>query len=516
MKTSRFSLALPAIFLSGAALFAFCQTPQKKISVVPKAASVAAQRVLIVGGGPNLNNNQVAIESNVRYLNRILPPTTSRTVLFADGKTQSENVFFDQPQNLSRGEYLYDLIWEDDGPQSIVSTWRRPNLGWRLEGASRRADIDRAFGNLARDSRKNPRPVLLYFTGHGSQNQANSNDNFYDLWNGEQLSVRDLAAQIARLPRKIPVTIVMVQCFSGAFANLLFAEGKPQNRVLERDIAGFFAATRTRVAAGCTSEVDEAEYHDFTSYFFAALSGRDRVGRKISGVDFNRDGRVGGDEAFCYTLAEDKSIDVPVATSDIFLRRFVSRNNSSTRYSHVLNRASSGQKYALEKLSKELGLSGENRLAQARQKLEDDSSLPQIAANLVSESAIARDKSRFESLRHNERARLLKIWPNLKSANKSLREAAQTALTAQLEREANDANWKNLRQAANEWQKLELEKARVEEAAEVRRAHLLRFVSLHESVALGTKLMNSNNNALKNRFARLLRHEAQTFLPSVK
>src|ERR1043166_1338504 len=30
-------------------------------------------RVLIVGGGPDLANNQVAIESNVRYVGRLLP-----------------------------------------------------------------------------------------------------------------------------------------------------------------------------------------------------------------------------------------------------------------------------------------------------------------------------------------------------------------------------------------------------------------------------------------------------------
>ena len=456
MSNSRLPFSVAALALSFTAFLAFSRAPQLSMS----AAKIAPQRVLeprvlMVGGGPDFDNNQVAIESNVRYLNRLLPPETPRTLLFADGKTGSETVLFDQPQNLSRGEYLYRVVWEDDGPQDVLSTWRRPNLGARLDGASRRAEVNHAFVKLARDSRSSPRPILLYFTGHGSRNDADLNDNFYDLWNEETLSVRDLSAQIARLPKNVAVNLVMVQCFSGAFANLIFAGAKPGNRVLDRDIAGFFATTCNRVAAGCTSEVDEAEYHDFTSYFFAALTGRDRVGRKISGADFNRDGRVGGDEAFYYTVAYDKSIDVPVATSDIFLRRFVPQKGSSTRYSAVFDGASAAQKFALEKLSGELKLSGENRLVQAQRELADgaESWLGKVSGEVLSGGEIEGAKEKFEALRHDERARLLKSWPNLKSPNAAARKAAQTALTAQLALEADDARWKALRDAVEKWGK---------------------------------------------------------------
>src|SRR5262249_52445837 len=141
------------------------------------------------------------------------------------------------------------------------------------------------------------------------------------------LSVRELARHIARLPASTPVTLVMVQCFSGAFGNVIFEGGDPQGQWTGRDIAGFFAAVNDRMAAGCTSAINETEYHDFTSYFFAALTGRDRVGRRVTGADYNGDGRVGMDEAYCYTLANDQSIDVPICTSDVFLRRFVSHND---------------------------------------------------------------------------------------------------------------------------------------------------------------------------------------------
>ena len=132
--------------------------------------------------------------------------------------------------------------------------------------------------------------------------------------------MRELAAHIATLPPEVPVTLVMVQCFAGAFGNLVFTGGDPKAAAVEREIAGFFAATREREAAGCTPEVNEAEYHDFTSYFFAALTGRDRVGRAVTGADYNQDGKVGMDEAYTYSLIHDVSIDVPVCTSDVYLR----------------------------------------------------------------------------------------------------------------------------------------------------------------------------------------------------
>ncbi len=511
-------MTLPALALSVAAFFSLGSAPQKPIEVNPRATAMGASkiaplRVLIVGGGPDLDNNQVAIESNVRYLKRLLPIGTPRTVLFADGNPQSETVLFDQPQKLSRGRYLYGLLMEDDGPQDVLSTWRRPNLGSSLDGASHRADIDKAFAKMARDAAHSSRSVLLYFTGHGSKNDQNPDNNNYDLWGDEELSVRDLSTQIARLPQSVPVTLVMVQCFSGAFANLLFQNGDPKSALLNRDIAGFFATTRFRTAAGCTSELNEAEYHDFTSYFFAALTGRDRVGRKVTGADYNHDGRVGMNEAFCYTLANDKSIDIPVATSDLFLRRFVSLAGSSTRYSVVQAFALSGQRFALNKLADELKLTGEHRLAQAEDRWRHLSS--QSATDAVAETRVVAARERFLTLRHQMRAAVFAAQPNLNSKDAALKAKALGNFQAQLEREASSEKWKPLFDAGKEWETLAIAQSDQGEQAEVEAAHLARFIVLHQSVALRMKLQASSNVALKNRFARLMRHESSTLLPPV-
>src|SRR5258708_3063238 len=63
-----------------AATLILCVTATHAIDPIRRAIS---PRVLIVGGGPDLHNNQVAIESNVRYVGHLLPQATSRLTLFA-------------------------------------------------------------------------------------------------------------------------------------------------------------------------------------------------------------------------------------------------------------------------------------------------------------------------------------------------------------------------------------------------------------------------------------------------
>ncbi|MDQ2688061.1 MAG: hypothetical protein M3Y28_09370, partial [Armatimonadota bacterium] len=190
----------------------------------------------------------------------------------------------------------------------------------------------------------------------------------YNLWNDEDLTVTKLASYLDTLPTETPVTLVMVECFSGAFGNLLFENGDAQGAPIKRNLCGFFASLPSREAAGCTPEVNEANYHDFTSYFFAALSGQDRLGKPSTGADYNHDGRIGMDEAFDYTLLHDISIDTPVCTSDVFLRRYITTSNEDvfrTPYSTIIPWASPGQRAVLDGLSAQLGVTGEARLADA-------------------------------------------------------------------------------------------------------------------------------------------------------
>jgi hypothetical protein len=300
---------------------------------------------LIVGGGPDLENNQVAIESNVRYVDRLLNPQISRRILFADGNPDTKSVLYEDANGSSY--YRRPEIYKIDGPSAIDPF---------------KAECDR----LAEEAKSGAADrVLLYFTGHGNGNEpSNYDDNYFDFWNDRKLSVQQLASCIDVLPPKTPVTLVMVQCFSGSFGNLIFQDGDPTKPLSDRPICGFFAAVAPRMAAGCTASIKEVDYHDFTGYFFAALTGEDRMGRPVTGADYKRDGKITMSEAYAYALIHDDSIDTPTCTSDTFLRRFVKIPDAdcfAESWSQIRKWATRAQVAALDALSTDVHVTGEYR-----------------------------------------------------------------------------------------------------------------------------------------------------------
>ena len=164
----------------------------------------------------------------------------------------------------------------------------------------------------------------------------------------------------------------MAQCFSGGFGNVLFKKANPDLSLDNHPVIGFFAAESDREAAGCGTETNSPLYQDFSSYFFGALSGRDRFGHALQGADFNGDGRVTCHEAWCYALIHDDSIDTPICTSLVFLRRFSGASDSAiftTPYHTLSESATPVERAALDALSARLGLDGEQRLLAAYDRL---------------------------------------------------------------------------------------------------------------------------------------------------
>jgi len=343
MKPIREAVRGRTIFTAALALGALFVVPFQSA----RGAS-APLHALVVGGGPDFDHNQAAIESNVRYVTRLLPPGATERILFADGSRQTKDV----------------LCLDKNGNEY----YRTPMLPV-IDGPTRLLPFQHEVETAAPVAGDNPASLLLYFTGHGSPNrESNFENNQYDMWNADALNVQRLASDIDALPASLPVTVIMVQCFSGAFGNLLFQNGDPKAPLTNRDICGFFASISQRPAAGCTPEVNEANYRDFTGYFFAALTGTDRLGHHVGDADYNHDGRVGMDEAFAYTLIHDHSIDTPVCTSDVFLRRFVKDTDEQvfkTSYAQVRAWASPAQRTALDSLSKTLMFRDDARLPKA-------------------------------------------------------------------------------------------------------------------------------------------------------
>lgn len=497
------------IALAGLAALGFSSRPGPRRATAVSRADPRLD-VLIVGGGPSPEYNQVAIESNVRYLQRILPRSAPRTVLFADGDPSHATVEYDSGAAPTAGAQVLDLLL-DNGSLDPGVKWRAPRLGGRLDGPSKQADVDAAMQRLGAEAASSPgAEALIYFTGHGSPNRRDKDNNVYDLWGGGGLSVRHLALDIRQIPQSTPVTLVMVQCFSGAFANLLFENGDPSGAPLSRGLAGFFATVKERVAAGCTSAVDEADYHDFTSYFFAALSGRDRVGRAVTGADYDGDGRVEMDEAFCYALSHDDSIDIPVCTSDVFLRRFEPDANTSLfsrPYSTVLGWASPAQRGALMELSSLLGISGDDRASRVYRDLSNTGfGADESNASRREENAGAQ----YKAVRSDARQELFRRYPSLQASPSAARRAEEVVAAKAISADAGKAPWADLLSAESRW----VDAQNAEEREEIAVAHQIRFVRLFKSVVLGHLLEQKGDSTIRARYERLIADEHQPLLPT--
>ena len=346
-------------------------------------------RVLIVGGGPNPEYNQVAIENNVRWVDTLVPGKLSRTVLYCDGKGEGPLVQVSEEQDNAADalSLLFQAPRTSGRSRSGISY--RSSAVSKIDGPSTLQGISSRFDQLSLENS----PVLLYFTGHGSPDRRNLDANRFDLWGEGGITPEGLSKQISRLPPGTPVTLVMVQCFSGAFANLIFQNGDPQAPLVDRPVCGG--------AAGCTPELDEAEYRDFTSSFFAGLTGRDRVGRKVARPDYNQDGKIGFDEAYAYALVNDPSIDVPVVTSDAFLRRFVPVEDDTViteiPWEKIRQAASPAQRAALDGLCVVLGprAQGADRVANAldefRRRSRQGDARPRFTDKIRTETAELRD-----------------------------------------------------------------------------------------------------------------------------
>lgn len=477
----------PGLFPAVAALSALLLCP--RVLFAGQSEPPAPLTTLIVGGGPTPEYNQVAIESNVRFVDGLLPAGSPRRILFASGNPAARNVQYTEPgRTLTSSETAFGILFGLKSSDGGGEKYRAARLRV-VNGPSTAAGLDSEFERLR--SASGDGSLLLYFTGHGEADQNNDLDNnAYNLWGNSNLTVRSLATRLKRLPEKKPVVLVMVQCFGGAFGNLIFENGDPRPGVLtDRPLCGFFATTRDRVAAGCTPEVDEAEYRDFTGSFFAALTGKDRLGRPVRATDFDGDGVIEMDEAMAWAQMTEPSIDVPMCTSDVFLRRFLSLDDdvvTATPYSRIVGWASPAQRAVMERLSVDLRVSGEGRLKTALAAVREDAEISDGGERDVDMTPAV--SAAYQNIRHWKND-LSARFPALRRRSASARARAEATALAWLKAHAeavrsilkSDATISGAESASY--------------AAELRGARWLRLMRVAKSVVLERRLRESGDTA---------------------
>ncbi len=293
-------------------------------------------RFTTFGGGGAPSYNEIAIEKNVFYFQRTLKALGQdpdrANIWFANGDDGRKTV-----------RYV------EDGEEKF----KAPTISG-VQGSATFANLRSAMEEEAKQSN----PLFFYFTGHGSHNRSDENNNAMILWNEQNANVRQFTAMLDRLPPEKPFVAVMVQCYSGSFANLIYKNGHAKQGVALHDRCGFFATVKERPSVGCTPEVNEADYRDYSSSFFAGLSGISRTGQRVDSADYDHDQRVSFREAHAFAKIDERASDIPVSTVEVWLQENLSNRDRAITLSRpireILKTARPEQRQVVRSLAQKL------------------------------------------------------------------------------------------------------------------------------------------------------------------
>jgi hypothetical protein len=346
------------------------------MTLLTPAAWGGEDHFLTIGGGGSPRNNQLSLERNVVFFRRVLSDcglaAAPHEVYFASGTERIRDLQVADPNvKPPRANQLLARLW--DREDDLYYAYR-PHQVSDLNGPANRAAIGEWFKTTGARLADGDR-LFVYFTGHGGGGARQTPRNTtMDLWFDGGMTVKEFVALLDKLNPKVQVVLIMVQCHSGGFGDVIFPNADAGPALAEAARCGFFATWHDRLAAGCTPDTQEENYKDYTTYFFAALSGKTRMGLAVERPDYDRDGRTSLAEAHAYVLINSDTIDIPVCTSDVLLRQFSKTRDAklkelvtaSARFDELLKLASPERRAVLEALSKQLELKGDDRAAAAK------------------------------------------------------------------------------------------------------------------------------------------------------
>jgi hypothetical protein len=388
-------------------------------------ASLAGDHFLTIGGGGSPKNNQLSLERNVVFFRRVLADCglgkSPHSVYFANGAERIRDLQVADPNvKPPRANQLLARLW--DREDDLYYAYRPHEVG-DLKGPANRAAVGEWFKTSGARLADGDR-LFVYFTGHGGGGPRNAPRNTtMDLWFDGGMTVKEFVALLDKLNPKVQVVLIMVQCHSGGFGDVIFPNADAGPTLSEPSRCGFFATWHDRLAAGCTPDTEEENYKDYTTYFFAALSGKTRVGQAVERPDYDKDGKTSLAEAHAYVLLTSDTIDIPVCTSDVLLRQFSKTKDakvkdlvtSGTKFEELVKLASAERRAVLEGLSKQLDLKGDDRAAAAKTlaaTLDKERRTPDARPAPGQRST----RAEREQLRNQIRSKVLARWPEISNA----------------------------------------------------------------------------------------------------
>ena len=497
--------------------------------------------LLVLGGGYSPSGNEVSLESNVKYLHRqkhkIGLSNFKIKTLFADGLDPSRDIKYRDP-SFTVPETNLILAEIFGSTRGIYNQYRNNHLN--ADGPSSIKEFDDWVKDLNSSSKQSSN--LIYFTGHGGKGEKKTpNNTTAYLWNNYKFKVSEFTKKLDGLPANQSIILVMVQCYSGGFAHYIFREGDEKKGFHPQIRAGFFATVHDRVAAGCTPDIREENYQEYSTHFWEALCGESRIGKKVQKPDFNGDGNTSLTEAHAYVIIHSNTIDIPIKTSDVFLRSFSSfdppkeeshiagliknakdllsgtDSNSSKRsviqdewlfrtdpISEILLAASPESKAIIQALAHKLSLQDEELFKKA------DDKIKEIKKKREELGKVKKDKDeQKKKLKIKIKTRLLKEWPELANTQHpkidSLKHAVNSSKLITLTNQDNE--WSNYKKRSEESVKIENERFKLEK----KQVLAMRLKHEIENVVLKAALPRISSKKVVNRYSQIERLEKTTF-----
>ncbi len=278
----------------------------------------AADHALLIGGGPEPEQSQVSIERNIIWIDRLLRQRAfaSQQLLFTAGTDQAVDIIEQQPDDANIRHWL--PLARLFGAQHDALAHYRPNEVPHIEGQSSATEVAntlaQSLGRLQQGD-----SLLLVYNGHGGWESDDPSENTLRLWGNSLLDVRKFS-RITRLrPTGTTLRYIMPQCFSGGFVrNIADDVVHPDPQHIDTQQCGFFSVPDNMESEGCTRSIDSTQYRDYSTWFFAALSGNTRHGKPIKPA-LPADTPVTLADAHTWAYINGVSTDIPFTSSEYFL-----------------------------------------------------------------------------------------------------------------------------------------------------------------------------------------------------
>ncbi len=282
----------------------------------------AKDYLVTIGGGYEPAGNQASLEANVLFFQQVIQQKHSapveQRIYFADGTDNQEDLQVLVPNGPAETPAIELLrsVFALERSQVAYRNHQVPEVDGPIRPGSIQRGLEQIIAKLVRGDR-----LIVYVTAHGSAAVGgNPMNTSITCWNKQSLSMKTFSKWLDACPSEVPVILVMAQCYCGGFADTLFEAGDAEGSLSPGLRIGFYAQQHDLPAAGCRPDIENDE--EYSSYFWGAFVGHSRSGTPTKGVDLDGNGRVSFAEAHSYAVRASATIDIPMCSSDAFLRHF--------------------------------------------------------------------------------------------------------------------------------------------------------------------------------------------------